>query len=105
MSECVGSGMCCKKVPCGYGERDPETGWCLHLVPWSEDTVSEPRYRCGRYEFIRTQPGSEFMPAFGAGCCMSLFNEARENILVELRKKPEARSPEPGAAESARLSS
>jgi hypothetical protein len=82
---CVGSGFCCKKVPCPYGSRDPSTGWCIHLIPWEGNTLGVPRYRCGRYEFISKQPGSEWIPAFGAGCCSPLFNEDRDRIIRALR--------------------
>lgn len=78
---CVGSGFCCKLAPCGYGKRDPETGWCTHLVPWAGDDLGVPRYRCGRYEYIITQPGWQMMPAFGGGCSSPLFNRERERIL------------------------
>lgn len=82
---CVGSGFCCKKVPCPYGERAPDTGWCVHLVPW--EGLPVPRYRCGRYEYIQGQPFADVVPAFGAGCCMPLFNRDRDAVLVELRRK------------------
>lgn len=84
---CVGSGFCCKKGPCGYGEAHPETGACIYLEPWKDDTLETPRYRCGRYDYIVQQPGSEWSPAFGAGCCMPLFNRNREQIITELRKR------------------
>lgn len=42
-------------------------------------------YRCGRYEYIKQQPGNEIMPAFGAGCCMGLFNENRMAIIKEIK--------------------
>lgn len=87
---CVGSGFCCKKSPCGYGERDKETGWCIHLVPWKDDTLDIPRYRCGRYEYIVKQPGADMMPAFGGGCCSPLFNDDRDRIVrvIRLRRGP-----------------
>ena len=86
---CVGSGFCCKRAPCPYGEREPETGWCKYLMAWPNDDLDVPRYRCGRYEFIVKQPDANIIPAFGAGCCSSLFNEDRDNILVALRRKYE----------------
>lgn len=85
-SPCVGSGFCCKRAPCGYGEPD-ETGGCRFLVPWDNDDLEIPRYRCGKYEEIRQDPLSWISPAFGAGCCSSLFNEDRSRILVALRKR------------------
>lgn len=84
---CVGSGFCCKQAPCAYGERDSASGWCIHLVPWEGDDLGVPRYRCGRYEYIRKQPGSEWMPAFDAGCGSTLFNRDRERVLAALSKR------------------
>jgi hypothetical protein len=88
---CVGSGFCCKKVPCPYGSRDPSTSWCIHLIPWEGDDLGVPRYRCGRYEYIVKQPGAEWIPAFGAGCCAPLFNEDRSRIVkaIRLRRGPD----------------
>jgi hypothetical protein len=82
---CVGSGFCCKEAPCPYGSQDPSSGWCIHLVPWEGDDLDVPRYRCGRYEFIRTQPGWEMVPAFGGGCGSTLFNRDRDRIVSALR--------------------
>lgn len=84
---CVGSGFCCKQAPCGYGEAAPGSRACIHLVPWEGDDLGAPRYRCGRYEFIRTQPGAEWSPAFGAGCSSPLFNRDRDRILSLLVKR------------------
>jgi hypothetical protein len=83
---CVGSGMCCKRRPCGYGEPD-ETGGCRFLVTWEDDDLDVERYRCGKYDEIKEQPGADFSPAFGAGCCQPLFNERRDEILVALRAR------------------
>ena len=81
---CVGSGFCCKQAPCPYGERSPETGWCVHLVPWPDDTLDVPRYRCGRYEYIKGRPFADVVPAFGGGCCSPLFNQDRDAIVRRL---------------------
>lgn len=81
---CVGSGYCCKKAPCGYGEPD-ETGGCRFLVVWDQNETKTERYRCGKYEEIQDLPGADLMPAFGAGCCSSFFNERRDAVLIELR--------------------
>lgn len=83
---CVGSGMCCKKRPCSFGEPD-ETGGCRFLVVWEGDDLPIERYRCGKFEEIKDQPLANFEPAFGAGCCQPMFNERRSEILVHLRKK------------------
>lgn len=81
---CVGSGHCCKTAPCAFGQLGA-SGGCVFLVPWPEATLSTPRYRCGRYAEIVGQPGSDLAPAFGQGCCSSMFNAERRAILGELR--------------------
>lgn len=78
--ECVQCGACCKKVPCGFGEWNADKTQCAHLVV-IEEQVFYKRYACGLYDHIIKQPGAEIMPAFGAGCCRSLFNEDRDLIL------------------------
>lgn len=83
---CVGSGFCCKQRPCPYGEAAPDTGWCIHLAPWEGDDLGVPRYRCGRYEYIKTQRGWEYIPAFGAGCS-SAINTDRDLVVLALRRR------------------
>ncbi len=85
---CVGSGFCCKRAPCGFGEWDAERHQCAYLEVWDQTETKTTRYRCGRYEYISQQSGAHLSPAFGAGCSSSLFNEERDAILVELRRKP-----------------
>ena len=84
---CVGSGYCCKQAPCPYGEVGADGHSCRFLEPWEDGGTQTPRYRCGKYEEILASPGSDFSPAFGAGCSSSLGNTARNQILVELRRK------------------
>lgn len=76
---CVNSGYCCKVVPCPYGTVDLATGWCRYL----EETATN-RYICGRYDYIKKQPGADMLPAFGAGCC-STTNSDRMEILQGTR--------------------
>ena len=83
---CVGSGMCCKKVPCGFGEWNAAKTQCRYLeetYSTVDPTDGQPTsiYRCARYEYIVQQPGAEWMPAFGTGCCMSLFNDNRQRVI------------------------
>jgi len=79
---CVGSGYCCKKVPCHVAFEvlgDVEAP-CPALV-WSDD---DDRYYCGvvldseRYgvdsEFVRRSLG------IGAGCCSSMNDDHRKAI-------------------------
>lgn len=73
---CVNSGMCCKKGPCAYGKWDSEKGQCAYLA-FNEKQHS----RCLKYDEISQDPASYYNPAFGQGCCMSLFNEARDSII------------------------
>lgn len=79
---CVRSGFCCKRAPCPYGAGVP----CVHLIP--DPASAAGQYLCARYEYIQQQPGSEWSPAFGAGCSSTLFNEDRDRVLVQLRKAP-----------------
>lgn len=81
---CVGSGYCCKKAPCVFGEAD-ETGACRFLVLWEGDDIEVPRYRCGKHDEIVKHPDAAFSPAFGAGCSSTLFNTDRNRVLVALR--------------------
>ena len=78
---CVGSGMCCKKTPCPYGKWNESHTGCDYLVETSNNV-----YRCGNYDYIVKQPGNEWIPAFGAGCCMNMFNTARNNIIGNILK-------------------
>lgn len=83
---CVRSGFCCKKRPCQFGEVTSPTNLACRFL---EQLPGEghPRYACGRYDYIIQQPGWEWNPAFGAGCCSPLFNTDRELILLEDRLK------------------
>lgn len=78
---CVRSGFCCKKGPCPFGESG-EDGSCTRLIKDDQGV-----YACEIADWIMTQPGWEFSPAFGAGCCMPLFNPEREKILNQMRKE------------------
>lgn len=83
---CVGSGFCCKKGPCAYGESiGPDNPRCKHLQEVPQDDGLHPRYTCGIYDEIVKQPFWEHNPAFGAGCCSSLFNPDRAAILRDIR--------------------
>jgi len=76
--ECVGCGYCCIKATCSAGQRlYGETRPCPALR-WDE---VENRHFCKLCEFggILGETYREEL-AVGAGCCMSLFNEWRENL-------------------------
>lgn len=84
--KCVGSGMCCQRGPCQFGESisDKEPG--CRFLEIKEVVNGVTIYKCGKYEEIVKQPFSDFNPAFGAGCCQSLFNENRQKILALVEK-------------------
>lgn len=90
-SPCVGSGMCCKKVPCWHGEvTSPTNSACRFLEV--KETITDGKetaevYTCGRYEYIIKQPSCDVNPAFGAGCCQPMFNANRQTILRISAKK------------------
>jgi hypothetical protein len=66
---CVQCAYCCTVRPCPYGSWDEENHRCTFLT---EDA------RCSKYEEIVRTAGSEWSPAFGAGCSSSLFNDVRD---------------------------
>ncbi len=88
-SPCVRSGFCCKTAICGFGEPN-EQGGCKYLLSMIKGDGYE-FYECGRHDWIIQQPGHEGMPAFGAGCCMTLSNELRSaNIMALMERKVKA---------------
>jgi hypothetical protein len=76
---CVNCGSCCRKAPCVHGSWDAKKQQCAELVPQTDGEIVT--YICGGYERISKHPDAWFTPAFGAGCCQSLFNEARQRLL------------------------
>lgn len=81
---CMKSGFCCTKAPCRFGTWNENKTACVHLQPPNETGQRD----CGRYDWIKENvPDWEVYPAFGAGCCMPLFNEARDNIIKKLNDK------------------
>ena len=86
MNDCVGSGFCCKKAPCPYGEVTSETNSSCRFLEQLE-TKGHPRYTCGKAEEIIKDPTSIISPAFNSGCCMPLFNEDRNQILYEINSE------------------
>lgn len=74
---CVHCGECCKAVPCIYGEWGDDG--CLYLIPHEEDGYRI--YKCGLYDEIMKQPDADIVPAFGGGCCRTLFNPVRDRII------------------------
>jgi hypothetical protein len=75
---CVGSGLCCRTGVCGFGTWDEQKHQCRELLENNDGTTA-----CRRYDEILALPESQWAmsPAFGGGCCMPLFNTAREIIL------------------------
>lgn len=98
LSQCVRSGFCCRRAPCPYGMWDDVLKQCVHLEQHEEIAPGTWTMACAKYEEILADPGSEFSPAFGAGCSSSLFNEDRDRIIraqqVSLSKRNEEDSSE-----------
>lgn len=91
-SPCVRSGLCCQVGPCPFGTWDATRHQCAFLEI-DEEGDGWKTYKCGKYEEITSLPpehGASFAPAFGAGCCMSLFNVNRAAILRDLSGKARA---------------
>ena len=83
-SPCVRSGMCCKTSACAFGEWDAKAHQCRHLQT-TEAGDGFTVYACGIKDQIDALPpqyGAHLNPAFGAGCCMPLFNRNREAIIA-----------------------
>ena len=80
VSDCVRCGECCKASACGFGRWDRDLHHCLYLVPDGE-ILGSNLYACSIHDQIILDPTSAVSPAFGAGCCRTLFNESRERIL------------------------
>ena len=72
--ECVQCGFCCRQSPCPFGAWDWERHRCVFLTEDNE---------CSEYENILKQPGADYAPAFGQGCCSPVGNEDRNKLLAE----------------------
>lgn len=80
---CMKSGFCCTKQPCAYGEWNEAKSACKYL---SEPNQVGQR-GCLRYDWIKENvPNWEHYPAFGAGCCMPMFNDMRNKVIENLQK-------------------
>lgn len=79
---CLRSGLCCKSAPCPFGFWDADRHQCIYLIVEKVEQGC-PRYTCLQYNYIRSLPTeamADLSPAFGAGCCMTLYNEYRDAI-------------------------
>ena len=79
---CLRSGLCCKTGPCAFGKWDAAAHQCQYLQV-TEVTDRYTIYACGIKDQIDALPpeaGAHINPAFGAGCCMPLFNANRNAI-------------------------
>lgn len=83
---CFRCGECCRASACGFGSYDHAAQRCEYLVP----TKIHPNfveYGCAIHDEIVKDPTSVCSPAFGAGCCRTLFNEPRAKIMAALKEK------------------
>jgi len=85
--QCIRSGWCCKKAPCGFGEAtSPTDNSCLHLIG---DKAGE--YSCGKYDEIAAgmpNNAAHISPAFGAGCCATLNDDRLALLAAEPTPSP-----------------
>lgn len=79
---CMRSGLCCKKGPCAFGTWDAQREQCVHLRVVETLPNGAEVHACAIYDQIVGQPFADVNPAFGAGCCMPLFNTARDRIIA-----------------------
>jgi len=84
-SPCVHCGECCRVSACGFGEWDTDAHQCKFLIPFLEHP-EYTLYHCAIFEQIILDPSSYWSPAFGAGCCRDLFNEARERVIKVIKE-------------------
>lgn len=81
---CMKSGFCCTKQPCVYGEWNENKSACKYLSKPNEIG----QRGCERYDWIKSNvPNWEYYPAFGAGCCMPMFNKMRDDIIKTIKEK------------------
>ena len=86
---CVRSGMCCKSIACAFGEWDAALHQCKFLLE-TERGTGFTIYACGKKAEIEALPEymrADINPAFGAGCCMPMFNANRKAILAHRAKQ------------------
>jgi len=75
---CVGSGLCCKKARCVIGTMKHGAGGdCPSLVE------RDGRFWCGEILNAAPEIAAKMREHLyvGAGCCMPLFNQAREQLI------------------------
>lgn len=63
-------------APCPYGDWDKKKHQCTSLEI-NDNLIAS----CAKYEEISKDKSSKISPAFGAGCCMPLWNARREVII------------------------
>jgi hypothetical protein len=80
---CLRSGFCCEKAACPFGTFDFLQQRCRELEYDAAGQAS-----CRRYDEIIAMPESNWAisPAFGAGCCMPLFNSKRDARALRLKE-------------------
>lgn len=101
--QCVGSGYCCRKAPCGWSQHqmaeeglkwDPAKG-CPYLV------LVGIQWRCGIFlkaDAAKQAAMTEDM-GIGFGCSSTIGNTARDQLLLRLRSS--SASPATSSASSA----
>ncbi len=80
---CVGSGLCCLKARCWVGAQIHGLGDKCPSLVWKDE-----RYWCGEILRAKEQEAEQLKKQLyvGDGCCMSLFNEMREERFRSMSK-------------------
>jgi len=90
MDNCVQCGYCCSVTPCPYGE---EVSRDNHACKYLSKPNEFGQRLCTKYDAIKMDFSNtlkstlrDLCPAFGAGCCGSLFNNIRDAVIIKLKK-------------------
>ncbi len=89
---CKRSGRCCKTSACPFGIWDAAKHQCSYLEV-AEHGDGYTIYSCGIKDKIEALPHEAMAmvsPAFGAGCCMPLFNDDRNAIIRHKEQQKES---------------
>ena len=81
---CICCGYCCKKATCNCGEWDEEKEQCRFLI---EDNLEIGTFKCAIYNEIKKKEKNNRYPMFDCGCSSPLFNNIRESVLQNLRRR------------------
>ena len=85
MLGCVKCGYCCRKGPCWFGSKDPETALCAFF--------DEDNNLCKKYDEIKKSEEGDPYPFFDDYCSGAFLNTVRGDKVKELIDKGTTFSP------------